>query len=82
MCSRGAHTSDRNGAKDAASRVTLEENDRLRCEVEQARRREQLGNDDDDEHREASRRRARTKRVRTAVEREAARLPADLIDIQ
>jgi hypothetical protein len=68
--------------KKRSARAALEEEDRLRREVEQERRRQQLANDvdddDDDEdvqQREASRRKARTKRARITVERAVGACP-------
>ena len=66
--------------KKRSARVALEE----RREVEQARRREQLGNDDGNEgdnrqHHEGARYAKRTKRARDNAEYEATRVPRDLM---
>ena len=69
--------------KKRASRAALEEEDRLRREAEQARRREQLGkdgdSDDEPQQREASRRRSRTKRARDNDDYASMTIPGDLM---
>ena len=66
-----------------ASREALAAGDRLRRELEQAQRREQLGDDDDDDEepqqRDAARQRKRTKRARNNDDYATKKMPADLM---